>query len=896
MKWKWAAALLLLPGLGAASSHAAGFGFTITNATVVNHDNVIANGRADVGESFDITGATFTSYLSTGPADGVPAIADADLNRYSANVHANVVSVVGDVVSYTGTFAIRYTGPGYPSGADVATGNVTLTATFDALGRARVNGLFQANPGPAADVAGDPNFAGTDFSPFNPGRFSGAYLPDAGGATGKLTGGLNAGQEGFLATINQAAMTNDDANHNGMADVGETFTLTAPLASYWPTNPGALLPLTDSDLSRYTITLNGTARSVVGHTVGYDGTFRITYTGPGHPSGVDVETGGFLLTAQFNEGATASAKLTGTFYATPGVEAGIQGDPQLGNTDFAIFNPATFNGTYTPNTVGGGAGTVSGSLSGGVVGFSASLANGAVTNVDNNPANGKADVGETFTADIPLAAYVAVGAPELLDKDLSRYSVHLNGTVASVVGSSVQYAGAFRITYTGPDATANIEAGSFAITANFKADGSAELDGTLHAFPGAETPVAPFDGTDFSPFNDVAFTGHYEPNAGDPAHGTLRGSLVGGSNVPKIVSRKVGASIEGSVTAATLAAPSTATDNRRAIVASGNKLYVIDPVTGDDAPGWAGGATLDGAVAGRAAYLGNDLFVGTVNGTLYRFSLTNKADTSSVQPGGAGSAIYTAPAVAASSTDPTKAGSVYVSVSHPSGSASVVKLDAQNLGATPVPTFTMDGAVSVSSPAVPGTGRVFVGSNNGLYSLDAATLTPLGGSVSGLSVPTSPFVAGPTVFVGVGDGTDFRAISASTGAAEPGKGDRLDSPLMISAFYEKRSNLLQAGLADGRIRSFDMTGTPLGYTLPGLFNPVNTGGSFSMPVQANNILYRATEKAQIISGIALNGDNQQTVDLISKAQGAVSATGQTPGADFVLASSPDGYVHMLSVR
>lgn len=883
MKWKWAAALLLLPGLSAASSRAAGFGFTITNATVVNND-ATPNGKADVGDSFSITNAALTSYLSSGDAPSIdPSIGD--LSRYSVSVNASVDKVTGsDTAHYAGTFAVRYTSPEYPAGLDVETGTVDLTAVYDSAGGATVRGLFNATPGVT-------NAAFKDFAPYNPGRFFGKYAPNAGGATGTLTGSLNGGQEGFLATISEATLSNQDTNSNGHADVGETFTLSAPLASYWPTAPDAMLPLKDNDLSRYTVILNGTVAAIAGRTVDYTGTFAIRYTGPAYPAGVDVETGDFTLRARFNELVTASAKLTGTFIAKAGVPAAIQADANLGNTDFAVFNPATFSGTYTPDTVGGASGKVSGSLYGGVVGFSASLANGAVANGDENH-DGNADVGETFTADVPLAAYLAVGAPELLDKDLSRYRVNLQGNVASISGTDVNYAGSFRIIYTGPAVPGgiDIETGSFAITADFAAgDGSAELSGTLTAFAGPATNTPPFDETDYAPFGDAVFTGHYAP-IGAGATGTLRGSLIAGSNVEPLVARKVGATIEGSVTAAV-----NTNDDRLAIVASGTTLYVIDPATGDDAPNWKGGKTLDGKVIGRAAVIRDEVFVGTDNGTLYHFNLISgtqpAGSAGSGQPGGAGSKIYTAPAPADSNNDGI-VDAVYLSISKPGGSSEVVKVLPGDLN-TAVSTFVMSGATTVSSPAVSGAGTVFVGSNNGLYSLNAADLTPKL-QATGKPVPTSPFIVGPAVFVGVGDGTTLQALDSSTGNVIGSQ--TLASPLQVSVFYESRTGLLLAGLADGRIFGSNQDASFSNYVLPGLFNQENTGGSFSMPVQANGILYRATEKSQIISGVGPNGDNQQTIDLISKSQGAVAATSQTPGADFILATSPDGYLHAIGVR
>lgn len=881
MKLRWATALLALAALNTAGARAAGFGFTVSSATVVNND-ANNNGKADVGETFTVTNAKFSSYVSSG---GAPKIADGDLDRYSADIHGTVVAVNGNEVRYTGPFSITYTGPAYPLGLVIETGQTEFWATFQPDGSAILRGNFKAKPGNEPGMDSDPNFRDTDFEPYNPGRFFGLYTPTPGNpATGTISANMNAGPEGFAASLHNATLTNNDANSNGMADVGETFTMTAPIAAYYPQTADALLPLRDADLSRYQLVLNGTVVSVVGRSVDYTGAYSLRYTGPAYPAGVEVETGTFSLNALFNESGTGAAKLSGQFVATVGVPAGLASDPNFSNTDFAIFNPATFNGTYEPASPGALSGSVSGNLTGGVLGFSATVGNGVLTNNDTNN-NGVADVGETFVATGPLSAYMAVGAPPLLDKDLNRYTITLNGTVATVVGQVVTYTGTFRLTYSGPSLTADIETGVFDLRAVFAADGTAHLAGSLTADVGAPAG-GPFASTDYAPFNDAAIEGFYRSSG---ATGSFFARITSGTMVQSIASRKLGAAIEGSPTAAT-----STTDARRAVVAAGNMLYVLDPATGYDAAGWENGKVLDGKVVGnnRPVVLRDQVFVGTDTGMLYRFDLNTGALLSSGRPGGAGSSILTAPApVAAAPMD-----QVVVSVANWNGgtASAIVRLAADNLTA-PVagPQVLSPAGLATSSPAIPLNGNVYVGTSDGLFLLNYADLTIK--AQSPVSVFTSPLVAESTVWVGTGDATQLQALNANNLSALEGTTYNLNSPLQLGAFYDSVNGYVYAGTYDGRVHAFNTAGAYAGLVLPGLFNPENTGNSMSMPVAAGRLMFRATNNKQVLFGIPLNGDAQGAVDVVSPVAGAMAATGQTAGADFVISASGDGFIHMMSL-
>src|SRR5690606_31021702 len=110
-----------------------------------------------------------------------------------------------------------------------------------------------------------------------------------------------------------------------------------------------------------------------------------------------------------------------------------------------------------------------------------------------------------------------------------------------------------------------VENGIFSIVAVYNADGTANLSGTLRANSGAAYASAPFQSTDYAPFNPAVFTGFYR-SAG--ATGTFFGNLTSGAMVQSLASRKVGATIEGSPTAAT-----TSGDARRALVVSNSTLY-----------------------------------------------------------------------------------------------------------------------------------------------------------------------------------------------------------------------------------------------------------------------------------------------------------------------------------
>jgi hypothetical protein len=877
MKMRWAAALLLLTGLCVNRAWADGFGFTVANATV---SNAKAAGntdvtKAEVGDTFTITGAAFASYRSSGAA---PAITDNDLARYSANLTGSVADITGTTVHYTGTFSIIYTGP--QTTQTIATGSLDLHAAFGNDGSAVITGFLKADP-KLSGLDGTP-WANTDFSLYNPGRFYGVYKPAAGDyAHGSITASVNAGKVGFATSIEDSTVQNHKASGNNdptHAQLGDTFTLAAPLASYY-TIGGP--PLTDNDLSRYSLTFNGTVVGISGKVVTYTGPFSLTYTGPAYPSGVTIETGSFTLTASYNDTYTSSAKLTATLVADAGYSTT---ESAWAQTDFAIFNPATFNGTYTPQG-DGSTGIVSGSLIGGVLGFSTTIAQGDVVNskAAGNTNVNFAEVGDPFHVSGNLAAYLAVGAPPLTDHDLNKYNMIIDGTVTSTSGTTVVYDGSFRITYVSGALSVSIESGTCNIVAVFDSAGNARLSGTLTAKAGADSALAPFNTTDYSAFNAAAFTGEYTRVATD--HGTLRGGLTGGTLAVPIQSRVLGTAIEGSPTAAV-----QTNDARRAIVASGTTLFVLDPATGDDAPGWAGGKTLDGKVLGRAAVLKDDVYVGTDAGTIYRFNLQTGALVGSGQPISGGH-IYSGLAVVDHQTTGEAVDQVVAPV-FISGLNQVWLFKVAGDFSKSSGVKLGDGVISTSTPSVPQNGLIFVGTNSGLFTIrysdlaiQAAVATP---------TPTAPLTVGGSVYVGTGTGSTFRKLNVATGATTAQVD--LASPLMLGAFYEKQTGFIQAGTADGHIASFDNTGSFVGYTLPGLMNPDVTGGSQTMPVEANNVLYRATENKEILSGKPLNGDEQETIAVLSAIRGAIAVTGQTPGADYLIATSPDGIVHLIGVR
>lgn len=1090
MRKRWALPFVTLC-LAAPGALAGGFGFSLSGATVVNND-INGNGKAEVGDSFSITGAIFSNYRAFG---GAPTLDDNDLNRYSATINGTAVAVDGNTVEYNGTFSLVYNGPVLANEV-IERGTLKLRAAYGQGGAADVTGVFTANPGAESTVA---PFNTTDFAPYNTGRFFGKYLPAPGGATGTLSANLNAGNIGFATSLHNAVLTNNDANGNGKADVNETFLLTAGISTYF-TNGGP--PLTDNDLNLYSFSVNGLVAAVNGNTVTYTGTYELRYKNPAATPPVDelVENGTMTLTAVFGANAAGGAKLTGNLIANAGTLSTL---PPFDQTDFAIFNPGEFHGTYVP-TGTGATGIVSGSLIGGVMGFSSSIAAGTVNNNDAN-GNGKADVGETFTMSAPLAAYMAVGAPPLTDKDLNRYTVQMSGTANAVNGTTVDYTGTFQIIYTNPGVyTAVMESGAFTMTAVYDATGAAQLTGALTAKAGPETTDVPFDQTDYAPFNPAAFSGTYKP-VGNGSVGVLHGGLTGGSLVPSIRSRKVGTGIAGSPTAARSLAGA-----KYAAVVSNNVLYVVDPATGDDAPGWAGGSVLDGRVFGRPVVFKDLVYVGTEAGSLLCFNLLNGSLVKSITwPSGR---ITSTPATVEGQYYGLASDVIVVSVDNLSaGTTAIVKLDAATLSvvnsieipgvsqgvspavfrdlifagtssnlttlrfgdmavqtqvATPVTTsplvvrgFTIlndfDGtgpvqgnggvifrqpsfsgstsaqlnvttynsttlstdfatsgtkAVKVAfqfvdndpnrwlrlttsganpvidagqgfafkiriEPADPAQGAdplgVAIGVRETVYATDPAigsnggatgsiewigasgvtsgapnttriiqpgawydvvfnipaesyagftgngvlaptfnklTLEHIAFRSTGSSKPVNVYIddvrivatnEGPgsvsvLTFVGTGDGSNLTRMNSINGNVLGSV--NLGSPLMASAFYESRTNLVQAGLADGRIPSFFSDGSFAGYTLPGLFNETVTGGSQTMPVLAKGLLYRGTNNKQLVSGIPLNGDSQEIIDLVSAPSGALGATGQTPGEDFIVTASPDGYLHTVGIR
>jgi hypothetical protein len=875
MRMKWAA-LLMTMGLGAGAALAGGFGFSISSATVNNNDSN-GNGIADVGETLTVTGAPFASYRSSGSA---PVIADNDLNRYSANIAATATEVVGTKVRYQGTFELIYNGPQF-SNVKVEAGTLDVRAEYDASGTAILDGTFMANPGAETNTA---PWNTTDFSPYNTGRWFGVYIRNAADHSKGLLGcSMNAGQVGFAASMNNALLTNADENNNGVADVGETFSMDATVASYY-TVGGPPLNNNDIDLYHFIVAPGqGKVISVTGTTATYEGPFTIRYINPALSYDQAIESGTFRFTASFYGDVGGDAKLTGLMLASPGI---LNTTPPWENTDFSIFNPGTFNGTYHTQ---GKTALVSGTLIGGVLGFSTSSGAGSVINNDTN-GNGVADVGETYRAILPLSSYFSAGAPPLLDKDLNKYSLSMDGTATTVVGTTVTYTGTWKLTYTdnlaSPPISIDVETGTFTNTAVYDGTtGAAEVTAELNAKPGVESNIPPFDITDYAPFNPGTFKGHYAPNAGG-ATGSLRGGLTAGTVARQITSRRFANGVEGSPTAAV-----QTDDARRAIIGSGTKLYVVDPATGNDAPGWEGGKTIDGKVFGRASVYKDTCYVGTDAGTLYAFDLKTGALLGSGKPAGAGSKILTAPAVVPAALVGEASDSIIVSATSGAG-AVVVKVLPTNLGVA-VATQPIGGAQSVSSPSIPNASLVFVGSDASLVALRTSDLAIQ--QTANLVTPTSPIGVGGKVFVGVNaGGSTFATLNGATGLQE--NAFALSSNLILGAFYEKKVNLVHAGTQDGRIQSFNPDGTFAGYTLSGLFNFANTNGSRSMPVVSNSIIYRSTENKQILSGWPLYGDSQETIDTVTSVRQSLAATGQTVGSDWIIGVAPDGNAQFIAVR
>jgi hypothetical protein len=166
-------------------------------------DTVGNNNIADVGDGFSITGGTFLTYLADTPAD--PQLNNADLANYTYNLNGTASAVNGNLVTYTGTYSINYTGFG---GNPVSAGNFSIDATFSsplsatltgsltesshagapfqdlgAYSSVTFNGLFAANP---LNAPGSPNNTGTLLSGTI--RAAGAPVPEPGSMALLATG------------------------------------------------------------------------------------------------------------------------------------------------------------------------------------------------------------------------------------------------------------------------------------------------------------------------------------------------------------------------------------------------------------------------------------------------------------------------------------------------------------------------------------------------------------------------------------------------------------------------------------------------------------------------------------------------------------------------------------
>ena len=141
---------------------------------------------------------------------------------------------------------------------------------------------------------------------------------------------------GYTATLATTTVsTPDNVGNNGIADVGDGFSITSgAFSNYVADGPGDP-QLNNADLAQYTYNLNGTASSVVGNLVTYTGNYSINYTGFG---GNPVSAGTFSIDALF---AGPGAALNGTL-----VQNTASGPP-FG--DLGAYPLVTFTGNYLAN-------------------------------------------------------------------------------------------------------------------------------------------------------------------------------------------------------------------------------------------------------------------------------------------------------------------------------------------------------------------------------------------------------------------------------------------------------------------------------------------------------------------------------------------------------------------
>ncbi|HEY3267573.1 MAG TPA: hypothetical protein VGM37_11640 [Armatimonadota bacterium] len=146
--------------------------------TVVNGD-LNGNHVVDLGDTFSITGGTFTVYIRELPAD--PELRNVDLANYRYNLNGVVSAVNGMDVKYLGSYLVYYTeGPQAPY--TVSAGDMNLLASYSVLPlTAILNGTFTETTGPSSPVFAD---LGSEVA------FSGSYEGNAFNnfATGTMQG------------------------------------------------------------------------------------------------------------------------------------------------------------------------------------------------------------------------------------------------------------------------------------------------------------------------------------------------------------------------------------------------------------------------------------------------------------------------------------------------------------------------------------------------------------------------------------------------------------------------------------------------------------------------------------------------------------------------------------
>ncbi len=119
----------------------------------------------------------FTSYSAS---PGLPQVTGNDLDKYGWALYATFDSVNGNVATYHGTFRVYAPGYGYTvnDGDILEHGTFTATATFFDAFDANVTGVFLADVG---DLQPPGWPVPVDFSPANPGIFTGTFTSSPNG-------------------------------------------------------------------------------------------------------------------------------------------------------------------------------------------------------------------------------------------------------------------------------------------------------------------------------------------------------------------------------------------------------------------------------------------------------------------------------------------------------------------------------------------------------------------------------------------------------------------------------------------------------------------------------------------------------------------------------------------